>query len=330
MQYSIKEEANFLNENLVQNVMNNRGLPLLTEERGVGASREYLDIVKAVVDYVADTIKYGNTFNGKKECVLKIPQSICKRFDRFSSLEIKVTVKDIGELSKIHTGGGHINIPLFTGVYKDKLSMPVVIYLSSYSNGDTLERRTVAEPLIHELNHARDTFERLNGAGCSYNPSSPMAQADAYHIIEGKVSPQIGQIIYRLFSSTEVNALISSVYGDLSSINSKREYFKDHIRLTGAYNIYLQLLDIVKMIEEDPDDFQEDFETLIQMFATDYRLDCLNPMPHCRRHPDIATFRKAFVEKAYKSLNAILRGIGRVASYYYDVTEEGSNPATIE
>lgn len=330
MCYSIKKETEFLNENLVHNVMNNRGLPLLTEERGVGVSREYLDIVKAIVDYVADTVKYGNVFNGKKECSLEIPQSICRRFVMFSSLTISLTIKNIGEMSKIHSGGGHINIPKFTGVYKGKFSMPVEIQIVSFSNGNTLERRTVAEPLIHELNHARDMFERLNGAGCSYNPSSPVAQADAYHIIKEKVSPQIGGIIYRLFSSTEINALISSVYGDLSAINSKREYFKNHIKITGAYNLYQQLLDVVKMIEEDPEEFREDFETLIQMFATDYRLDCLNPMPNSRRHPDIATFRKAFVEKAYKGLNAILRGIGRVASYYYDVTEEGSNPATVE
>lgn len=328
------DNSNIVEKLVIEDIVYGRGYPLLTEERGVGASREYLDSVKEVVDYAAWFIGKRKSIKGLKT-VIQIPDYLCQLFTIFSNLRITVEVYDDGKDSREHTGAGASNNSstqniinnvgdAFATIPQGSLRNPVEIHIYGYSEGNILIRHTVATPLIHELNHQIETYRRLSHGEKAKDKSSVYSQTLAYNTLFRQLrnNKPLAEFIYYLFSNTEINALISGVYGEMSNISTSREDFREDIKNLSAYKKYKELKDMLEMMKSEsyPDDL---FANLLVIFKNNPEIfSSILPVP-LNTHCSVKRFRKAFLEKAENALDAIIKGIGRVASYWFDIYENG-------
>lgn len=123
-----------------------------------------------------------------------------------------------------------------------------------------------------------------------------------------------------MFSETEFNALIASVYGDLEGINSKRENFANDIKNTQAYDIYLTISKNYKLLYKK---INEENITKIKELFNEYEFH-LNPYNNSTE-----SFVKELSRKTNFLLKQLIKGIGRTASLYYDNQEVTVPPTEI-
>ena len=119
-------------------------------------------------------------------------------------------------------------------------------------------------------------------------------------------------ILYRLFCETEFNALVSSVFGDLEGLHSKRENFKQDINNTQAYYYYHLISKNYKSLYKNIND--ENVKKIKQLFM-EYGIH-LNPYNNSTE-----SFIKELSRKTNFLLKQLIKNIGRVASVYYDTKE---------
>lgn len=119
-------------------------------------------------------------------------------------------------------------------------------------------------------------------------------------------------IIYRLFSTTELNALAAGVYGDLSGIQSNRDNFSNDIKTTQAWYVYQYIRDRLPAIEYmKPKAYGEIRKRLMN-----------TAMSFGGKNISDEDYKRRFITVTKERLKDLYKRIGRVASYYYDVTED--------
>ena len=179
--------------------------------------------------------------------------------------------------------------------------------------------RTVYGCTYHELNHYWEAYCDLKQNGYYkryYNQAYKSSESsnNAIDIFSNKtLNDLFNNILYRLFSETEFNALVSSVYGDLEAIYSKREDFKEDIKKTAAYVLYNAFSKNYKALYSYID---ENNITKIKNLFNNLGIT-LNPYSN-----SVESFRKELTRKTNFLLKQLIKGIGRTASLYYDTMEE--------
>ena len=122
----------------------------------------------------------------------------------------------------------------------------------------------------------------------------------------------IRTIFYRLMRKSEFNALINSVYGDLDGRNcERRENFNEDIKFTQAYSVYLWIKDGIYLLNSLTEDEWDKIRKSFNMISTN----------GAKPRVEIESFKKNFKKKIEQRLTDLLRGIGKIASFYYDRKE---------
>ena len=314
-------------------------LPLLREERGVGSSQEWLELCKEITDYVADTVKYGSSEGDGWH--ISIPKRLTEKFEIFSDLDIEVTVTDLGEEAKTQSGGGKYMVQSNQIVTSSgKFWMPSLIRLQGFSNGRSLVRQSIYNSLIHELNHAFEHYSRLSKI---YNVPEKdydgvLNQTKALNLLQHELGLKdrdtFWWIIYRLHSTTELDALIAGVYGELAGKSSLRVDCKKDIKNLSAYVVWKACTDTLDYIVDHEHDSHvlDVFDTVYDTFRDPDFREVLAPICPVSNPKNVSRngFIKAFIEKTKRRLDQLLRGIYRTASYYYDSQEKEVKPLTID
>lgn len=304
---------------------------------------------------------YGDYLN---QWNFEIPQQISSKFDIFKNLTISVTVTDFYYVNSDsdyfcwERRSGSINLhELPDDPQKDKdnnnpiyavMNCHKDIHINGCSVKKKLNRAAVFETLVHEINHYIDYYNRAKHGEPIFYKNGPDAQSMEYNALRkilanGKHPFYL--FFYYLFSETELNALIASVYGELKEyhkqrdwINDRKYFERDFLNVGGreeythclAYLIYLKCKNMLKFIKstEDEDDRQkvdEFFQLMNTLFWREKnknRLLSISPVANFRYKPTPEQFKKAFIAKAERCLDKLIKGIGRVASYFYDQLED--------
>lgn len=281
----------------------------LVEERGVAAF-PYKNAATQILKYCqnqAKELKIGDEIN------FSIPKELTSKINFVEDLEINVTIKD-GENYAYNTGGGNLNIKIDDELIDGKYNK-ALININAYSYYGKLYDKTILNSLYHELNHLYEAWKELTRDGNMY--TAAIASSRGGRRICSLPSPYkeyVNVMLYRLFSQTELNALISSVYGDLEGIKSERINFNEDIFWTSAYDFYLlfqeQLNEINLFLKENPQYIRRFFNELNAKGVI------INPY-----YKNDNGYLKEFNRKVKFYLKTLIRGIGKVASLYYDNKE---------
>lgn len=284
----------------------------LFEERGVAVS-PYKKELDNIALYIRGYIKQYVQQYGYQKITFSVPQEKTNLISFIKDLEIVVNA----QYSPTPCSGSGKFVPKpnqnfsYNTVSKTLLNSRIIINCY-YGNDGKVWLRSVLTSLYHELNHAYDmwinvnkekNFNRFNQSGAKSNIG--------YNIMQ-KYSV-IGYCIYRLFSETEYNALVASVFGDLQGMDSQYENFQQDYKNTKAYEVYV--------------DIKQNLWTELQALTLEeakalFKMLKDNKISIIMKKNTLSSFRKGFFGKVNSLLSELLHDIGRTASYYYDIKAE--------
>jgi len=329
-----------MNEEFIIKLVENCRGSLISEERGVGAPPDWLDAIKEITDWVASYIK-DNSPGFDNKWHLRIPSRLSSLFRIFKRLNIDVNVEDIGSDANDISGNAEVDTFKFPDSKmndidpdtKYNINSPQVFYtkpvdmtINAVSNGDILNRVSLSYNLLHELNHKIDEYYRT--VNSKQKIGDTFTQAHEYTAFKQMFGGENAyyHIIYRLFSESEQNALISSLYKELEEMDSSRNNFKKDLKECFAYKAYDWLRKCINAISQENN--MRTWELLRDFFIQYPRL---SPLPKTNlNNVSLTTFRNAFIKKSQRELEKLFRGLGRVASYYYDMHEESLTEISME
>ena len=287
----------------------------IVEERGYMGTK-YIPVIKQIIKFVESYI-IDNPKNQEYGWQIYIPDTITSKIDCIDILMLTINIFDKNDGYR-HSGSGSNSVFPNNSIVNNKLAFGKII-INGFSNGTDLFERTVFNPLSHEFNHLFEVYKKLLNNQKSRNIyQKVITQNDIINKIFSKdehVNAYIRDIFYRLLFRSELNALINSVYADLDSINSFRNSFKNDIKKTQAYYIYNDIrkdLDLLDLLTD------EEWENIIKCYN-------LNSIDGTKQKIEINYFKIKFKRLIIEKLNTLMKGIGRVASYYYDVKETNIN-----
>lgn len=284
----------------------------LREERGVGAA-PYINDIKDICSYAAVYVN-EHKIRGQ-DLYFEVPLYYTKPLQMFSELHIKCHITD--NISKGLGGISHASaFPTISKKY-GKFTLPQTIEITAFANGNVLDRQTFIGTLYHELNHKIDELKHLPKK--ETHKSDVYLQGEVLQAIKNASFPEeeakilLYKIVYRLFSTTEMNALVASVFGDLSAMGSIRQNYKNDIQKTEAYQEYSFMKKYFNLLNDIP----------IENYAVLHKLmdnTILYPKGKIKFSQD-ESFKKKFISVAGQRMVKLLHMISKTASYYYDVQE---------
>ena len=299
----------------------------IVEERGVYGFK-WSKTVDGICDYLnrclfINTPLDNKTFSlGDFQCQstefsITVPPSVTKGIDIFEELTIVADIHNLLTISSIEDslygqGSGRYSIKRYERLTNGGKLPATTIYIDGYAVNGKIVPHTIMTSLYHELNHAADNYSRLKKYGNRglYDEFEKMDVDTVYHLMNSDypIDASVGFILYRLFITSERNALITSVYSDLKSMKSLRSNFVRDIRNTKAYKVYNLIKDkhlpiLNKITDEE---------------AKRYANELSLPFSVLGRKP----FMDAFKKKTMFLIGDLLKRIGKTATLYYDENEE--------
>lgn len=303
-----------LNEIITNEIQINN---LIIEKQGVAACN-YRDILRKIVDYCKAFLKKHQSNN--KQWLIEIPENYTKEFGFFKKLDIIIKIFDVNGLADKYSGGGATYIRPFeeTPIENGMFLEPQKIEIEGYSNRDELYEASLYNSLYHELNHKMEELrwnrtKAVNSTKYIFNQVKDLEKLRSVPIFQDEEINKLFQtIIYRLFSTTEVNALAAGVFGDLEGMHSERGHFKTDIKKTQAWYLYSWIKGSIPALEYMPLKGYEIIKSRLENTA----------MSFGKPNIPIETYKKRFITIVKERLKDLYQRIGKVASYYYDVHED--------
>jgi hypothetical protein len=304
----------------------------LVESRGM--FKDYDSVINLIITYCDTYIKQNNpdkkikVSKGNNIAVnlnlykINIPIDILNKISWANNKEIIINVSDMNEedLNKLgekdiidNRNAGYSNLSFDKIDANGKLSK-LSIFLYVFSLNKKIYYQNLHSSLYHELTHAFENYSRLkknnNGLFTILN------NTNYFDIINSDSNDpnlmSFNEINYRLLINTELNALIASTYGDLQRINSVRNNFSRDIKQTDAYKIYDSIKNHI-------------LPSIIKLDANYWKIFKSKTYLQKNKTISINNFKKEFIKSVDFKLNELIKGIGKVASQYYDDIEMKNN-----
>ena len=292
----------------------------LVEERGYMGTK-YIPVIKEIISYIQNYIQTNPKNKNNSSWEFMIPYTITEKIDCVDNLVINITIEDKEDGYKYSGAGSNVQF-INNKIVDGKLEMGK-ISIFGFSRGTNLFPHTIFNSLSHELNHLFELYERLkkrNNSNIIYARTVNQNQLLKKTFSNDKViDDYIKRLFYRLLFKSELNALINGVYGDLETLNSNRENFNSHIKYTQAYYVYQTIRDNLHILNTLSD---EEWENIIYCFN-------ITKADNAKGYADVNQFKKRFKAFIIYKLNTLIKGIGKVASFYYDSKEENNYPDSI-
>jgi len=319
------ENKNTLREyisNIVSTTLLEHKIIRIVEERGMFS--DYKQLISPILNYINRslkmdinytpytlTLKNGQSFKARKY-FYKIPNEFLKGLSWIENKHIGITIVDVTKEDSVKIGVDEIK-GVRSGLYSaskfDKLTPSgkledLKITLLGFSIDEELVYENLQSSLYHEFTHAYENFKKIKKGG---NLMQDMSLTN-YDIVSKHNNEPFKFINYYLLNKTEFHANLAGVYGDLERIGSLRKNFSNDIKETSAYEYYTKIKDeylpqIIKMGEDEWDIFKtQTFKKTINQ-------------------PGTNAFKNHFIKLVEIQLSDFFRGIGKVASQYYDDIE---------
>lgn len=192
-----------------------------------------------------------------------IPPEDTKRVDFIENLTIRVSVKNIlvpkdfdaYEIENATMGlspGGYIEVDKTNRLTPEGKLNKQVITCNVICVNDSPLMKMLEFIIHHELNHCYEQWQRLKGLknkGYELKDDEVVtitpSQYKQFAILErssNTFAKAFGYIMYWLYSKTEMNSNVNSVYRELAALNSKRQFFAFDLKKLTAYKRYEEIM----------------------------------------------------------------------------------------
>ena len=282
----------------------------LVEERGI-AGAPWNNELNNIAQWIRKYVKMHFVAGEHDKIEFGVPQEMLKSFYFFREIEIS-GISFLGD--EFNTGGGKTELAKlghldFDADLANFTSCKIAIYCFHDGTGKVY-LHSILISLFHEFNHAYEYYMRLNKERCY---SGIVAQIRKASPIDGLGNAFINDLIYRLFSDTERNALVNNFYGELCGKNIDRKKFSQVLPTLLMYGFYEELnnryeIEIDNLSPEECNVIYKEFRS---------RGISLN-----LKKTTVSSFKKAFKQKTKMYLGDLIRRMGKAASLWFDIKEK--------
>jgi hypothetical protein len=302
----------------------NQKMMRLAETRHVSGYQfqaEISQIVNIIQTYLSsvttDEYKFQQTFeDGSKpvkcnvfETFFNTSQDKLPRFDFIKTLFISVEIYDFAENSEAREMLARLNGEaqvLTSQTIEDNKIRRASINIQCGAVRGKLYRRGLMSVLYHELTHSFEIYNRRKHGKEAFSTADPEMD---YSLIVDDLWDDDREIsvfcraAYILFFKFEINAIVSSIYGELKEMNSTS--WKDDIYKTDTGKNYQHLCNtLVPQIEKMP----------LQSWQK------MKPYALKLASADLSVFRGRVLKIFHKRLNMLFRKMCSAASLWYEQT----------
>lgn len=266
-----------------------------------------------------------------------IPPEDTQRVDFIDRLTIEVSVMNIivpqdkfttHEIENATMGkspGGYIEIDKDQRLTDDGKLNQQKIYCNVVCINDLPLTKMLEFIINHELNHCYEQWQRLkdlkNKGYVLRDDEIVMITPKQYSLFsefEKSTNPferAFGYIMYWLYSKTEMNANVNSVYGELAALNSKRQFFAFDLKKLTAYKRYEEIMGVYN---KDNGNMVGGYLNLLKN-CNDSEL--WTKFANIMKKKDWQSFKMWFINMVNRNAIDFFHKITKAASKYYDDTE---------
>lgn len=320
----------------LSNIVGNRTYNKIIEKR---ENNEKFN--NGTIDLTINKLKDGeivserHTFKTEKFKFI-IPPEDTKRVDFIENLTIKVSVANIlvpkefdaYEIENATMGlspGGYIEVDKTNRLTPEGKLNKQVITCNVICVNDSPLMKMLEFIIHHELNHCYEQWQRLKdlkNKGYMLKDDDVVnitpSQYNQFAILERSSNPfekAFGYIMYWLYTKTEMNSNVNSVYGELAALKSKRQFFAFDLKKLTAYKRYEEIMGV----------YNKDNGKMMGGFLNVLK-NCDNPeqwakFANIMGKEDWKTFKIWFINMVNRKAIDFFHKITKAASKYYDDTE---------
>lgn len=303
---------------------------LLVERQHVGAFK-YSKILNEFIKYCNEYINNNkptslavlqdNKTNIEYDCEIfdiNVPEILTKKINFIKNLDLNFKIYNvIGKdfvLNNSEFGDGgatHGNNDKIVKVGDEYKLYNTKINVNAYAVNGRIYNKTILTILYHEFNHVYDNFKRLlkyNNPldGLYYNLVNKNYDEKLNLRINAKNEYDfaMGTILYRLWNNTERNALVTSVYAYLESIDSDRKNFTYDFKNSQGYYIY-NILKNEYIPKINSLNNEELWLKYINLISPDYK-------------GSVIKYKKSFIKRCNILLSSLFKKMTSAGLLYYD------------
>lgn len=321
---------NKLHKRLIKEIEDRENAENVLLERGGVAASPYMPTIESIISFIEDLIKnYPKNSPNNDGWILSIPTEVTKGIDFIENLDLTVFVYD-DKSGKYNTGSGRTLISKepsqdITADNKWKTAK-ITIYAFAYKK--RLYRRSFSLSLIHELNHKYEEFQcYLHNSVENFVLNGKYFTQDIKNVTfsnDKDTDTFIKDILYRLFTPTEMNAFASGVYGELLGMRISRDEFIKNKDSVISFWYYFQL----KKQFENLDTNKIDWQALLKFFqqakypsykGNNSKISYIKDFSNTN---DIKVFANRFIKQVAKRLNKLYTKMEQVATTYFSYADD--------
>ena len=325
-----KLSFNKLHKRLIKEIGDREKVENVLLERGGVAASPYMSAIESIISFIEEIIRdYPKNSPSNDGWILSIPPEVTKGIDFIEKLDLTVFVYD-DKIGKYNSGSGNtiINEDPSQEITADNKWKTAKITIYAFAYKKRLYRRTFSLSLIHELNHKYEELQcYLHNSVENFALNCKYFTQDIKNVTfsnDKDTDTFIKDVLYRLFTPTELNAFASGVYGELLGMKiSRDEFIKDKDSVISFW-YYFQL----KKQFENLDTNKVDWQALLKFFQqakyssykgnnskTSYIKDFSNTN-------DIKVFANRFIKQVAKRLNKLYTKMEQVANTYFSYADD--------
>lgn len=321
---------NKLHKRLIKEIEDREKVENVLLERGGVAASPYMPTIESIISFIEEIIKdYPKNSPNNDGWILSIPTEVTKGIDFIENLDLTVFVYD-DKSGKYNTGSGRTLISKepsqdITANNKWKTAK-ITIYAFAYKK--RLYRRSFSLSLIHELNHKYEELQcYLHNSVENFVLNGKYFTQDIKNVTfseDKDTDTFIKDILYRLFTPTEMNAFASGVYGELLGMKISRDEFIKNKDSVISFWYYFQL----KKQFENLDTNKVDWQTLLKFFqrakypsykGNNSKISYIKDFSNT---DNIKAFANRFIKQVAKRLNKLYTKMEQVANTYFSYAED--------
>lgn len=325
-----KLSFNKLHKRLIKEIEDRENAENVLLERGGVAASPYMPTIESIISFIEDIIKnYPKNSPNNDGWILSIPTEVTKGIDFIENLDLTVFVYD-DKSGKYNTGSGRTLISKepsqdITADNKWKIAK-ITIYAFAYKK--RLYRRSFSLSLIHELNHKYEELQcYLHNSVENFVLNGKYFTQDIKNVTFSSnkdTDTFIKDILYRLFTPTEMNAFASGVYGELLGMKISRDEFIKNKDSVISFWYYFQL----KKQFENLDTNKVDWQALLKFFqqakypsykGNNSKISYIKDFSNTN---DIKVFANRFIKQVAKRLNKLYSKMEQVANAYFSYADD--------
>lgn len=325
-----KLSFNKLHKRLIKEIEDRENAENVLLERGGVAASPYMPTIESIISFIEEIIKdYPKNSPNNDGWILSIPTEVTKGIDFIENLDLTVFIYD-DKSGKYNTGSGRTLISKepsqdITADNKWKTAK-ITIYAFAYKK--RLYRRSFSLSLIHELNHKYEELQcYLHNSVENFVLNSKYFTQDIKNVTfseDKDTDTFIKDILYRLFTPTEMNAFASGVYGELLGMKISRDEFIKNKDSVISFWYYFQL----KKQFENLDTNKVDWQALLKFFqqakypsykGNNSKISYIKDFSNTN---NIKAFANRFIKQVAKRLNKLYTKMEQVANTYFSYAED--------